>query len=213
MRPIDSDIIDQLELKEFRPFFLLTMTIDSVAYRYTDCDIPLVFDGNTFTARGFQSGNVSYSTEQIVDRASFKVDDIDQTMKALFVGGSPRGEPVLFELVVLDSNYDVVDDESAVLFQGTIDEWNIDEADLIFTTTSLASQWNQRTLATQSSSCRWKAFKGTECTFVGEPTACDRTFAFCESIGNSANFGGFRWLPSIVESEIVWGRNRSGEGR
>ncbi|GAI73202.1 unnamed protein product, partial [marine sediment metagenome] len=44
-----------------------------------------------------------------------------------------------------------------------------------------------------------------ECGYGGGETWCDRTYARCVVLANSDNFGGFRWLPSIVDKEVFWG--------
>lgn len=212
MRVIDTDIIAQLAAEELRPFFLLEMTIDGTPHRYTDCDIPLALDGDLYSPRGFEAGSITYSKGQIVDRASFLMDDVDQTLKAVFVGGTPRGSAVIYRLVVLDANYNLIggtdsaDQESVILFEGEIDQWAIDEQNLSFSVTSDAHRWAQKPLSTQSGSCRWKVFKGDECTYAGVETWCDRTYSRCSALGNTANFGGFRWLPSLEGQEVWWGR-------
>jgi len=35
---------------------------------------------------------------------------------------------------------------------------------------------------------------------------CDQSYDRCRSLGNSTNFGGFRWLPGLAKKNIVWGR-------
>lgn len=100
--------------------------------------------------------------------------------------------------------------DAVTLFQGTIDGWNLDEEEVSFTIASELVKWNQRTLSRHSASCRWKEFKGTECAYAGAEIWCDRTYTRCVALGNQANFGGFRWLPSIVNKQIWWGRQMSG---
>jgi hypothetical protein len=95
--------------------------------------------------------------------------------------------------------------DPVTLFQGTIDGWDLDEEKVSLTVASELVQWSQRTLAKHSSSCRWKKFKGTECTYAGAEAWCDRTYTRCAALSNQANFGGFRWLPSIIDKEIWWG--------
>jgi len=43
---------------------------------------------------------------------------------------------------------------------------------------------------------------------VGAADWCDRTYTKCVTLSNTTNYGGFRWLPSIVDREIWWGRVR-----
>ncbi len=99
-------------------------------------------------------------------------------------------------------------DAAAIIFEGTIDSWHLDEEKLNFTIVSLFVQWAQKTLQRHAPSCRWKVFGGTECGYVGGETECDRSYARCLELANTDNFGGFRWLPSIVDKEIWWGRLR-----
>jgi hypothetical protein len=49
-------------------------------------------------------------------------------------------------------------------------------------------------------------FKGLECGYTGSESKCDRSYARCESLNNTANFGGERWLPSIENANIWWGQ-------
>jgi len=208
MRDIDSDILAELAKQELRPFYLLDMEIDSTHYRYTDCDVPIMFGGNTYASLGFSIGGINYSAQNIVDSVEIAIDNLDSVMTSLFVGGTPQGSTVTLDLVVLNASYAIVGDASATIFEGTIDAWDLDEERCAITLTSAFSQWAQKTLAKHSASCRWKEFKGTECAYAGGETWCDRTYARCLAIGNTANFGGFRWLPSIIDKEIWWGRIR-----
>jgi len=419
MRDIDSNILAELAKEEFRPFFLLDMEIDSTHYRITDCDVPLVLDGNTYSPRGFRIGDISYSRSNIVDSVQLELDNLDAALTAAFVGGTPQGSDVSLKLVVLKSDgetyympvsneglvgywpldegsgniaydksgngnngtlvnmeagdwvdgvsgkalsFDGVDeyislpatqdfasatltiaawikadnfatyrglitikethftdylvirgnnsgftlliedgnvvkantdtpalstgqwihvafvqngsgwkfyldgelstltdetetyctdhltisdvrigcsdwaskyfdgliDEvliynralsateikalynlaygSVTLLDLTIDDWDLDEERASVTLVTPFSQWARKTLSKYSPSCRWKVFKGTECGYSGAATWCDRTYARCQALGNTGNFGGFRWLFSIVDKEIWWGR-------
>lgn len=208
MRDIDSDILAELIKSEFRPFFLFDKEIDSTHYRYTDCDVPIVFGGNTYTPLGFDIAGINYSSRNIVDSVDIHIDNLDSVMTSLFVGGTPQGSTVTLDLVLLDASYDIVGPASATIFEGTIDDWELDEEKLFETIVSIFSQWAQKTLSKHSASCRCKVFKGTECGYSGGGTWCDRTYARCQTLGNTDNFGGFRWLPSIVDKEIWWGRLR-----
>lgn len=38
-------------------------------------------------------------------------------------------------------------------------------------------------------------------------TECDRSYSRCSYLNNTANFSGARWLPSILDKTIWWGRN------
>ena len=96
---------------------------------------------------------------------------------------------------------------TATLFMGYIDAWELNEETLKLTAVSIMSAWSQTTLNLHSPSCRWKKFKdASTCKYAGDETWCDRTYSHCLVLENTANFGGFRWIPSIVDKTIWWGR-------
>lgn len=43
------------------------------------------------------------------------------------------------------------------------------------------------------------------CRYMGPATACDKSWDKCKELKNTLNFGGFRWLPSVVGKKIWWG--------
>jgi len=208
-RPIDADILTKLESKQFRPFYLLHMDIDSVDYRYTDCDVPIVHDTNVYTHRGFRFQSATYSAGRIVDQVQIEIDNLDSVMTSVFVDGTPQDEDVLLMMVVVDDDGTLVEDTDPeiIIFDGQIDSWVLDEEKLKVTVTSALSKWSQKTLSKHPKSCRWKVFKGTECQYAGGETWCDRTYARCIALSNTANYGGFRFLPSLVDKAIWWGSN------
>lgn len=237
MRPIDPAHIQEMQGAELRPFGMLHMTIDGVDYNYTECDVPLavadtvtaVFtdtesvifqdgdvnwmlgesaDATLYKPRGFESQTISYSTAQIVDRARITVDNLDDMFTSAFIGGTPQGAPIILSIVILDGSYKVIV-EPITLFQGSLDSWSIkQEGELELVVTSLFARWKQKTLQRQVPSCRWKKFKGPECGYSGNEDWCDRTYSRCSALGNTANFGGNRWLPSIQDKAIWWGRTK-----
>lgn len=208
MRTIDAAILAELQAGTLKPFFALDVEIDSVHYRYTDCDVPLVVDGETYSPRGAKLEPIRYSLATVVDSMKISIDNLDSALTAVFVSGTPQGETVTLKIALVDSNNAAMANP-VTLFQGIIDGWNLDEESISFTVASELVRWSQKTLAKHSASCRWKEFKGTECTYAGIETWCDRSYTRCSALGNQANFGGFRWLPSIVDKELWWGRTRS----
>jgi phage-related protein len=91
------------------------------------------------------------------------------------------------------------------MFSGMISHWRMTNNVLYLETVNHLVWWNKRTLRQTTGDCRWD-FKGTECGYGGGTTSCDRTYANCLTLSNSDNFGGFRFLPSVQELDIWWGR-------
>lgn len=210
MLDLDTNIAAQLESGELRFFTLITMEITGGStWRFTDCDVPIAWNGSLFTPRGYNLGQMTYSLSKIVDSAQFVIDNLDSLLTYDFVGGNPQGSPVTFRLVVLDTDYKLVGtypDDNLLLFYGEIDDWNMpNEGKVDITVASDIVRWHQRTMRMQSSSCSWRAFKGVECAYSGSATSCNRSYARCVALGNEANFGGERWLPNIELVNVWWG--------
>lgn len=212
MRTIDSSIVSQLEAEELRPFYLLSMDVDGTVYRYTDCDVS-IYLSNVYDSLGFSFNAVEYSTGGIVDSLTIEIDNVDQVQTSLFVGGTPQGGELILSQVVLDSSYEIVGGASITLFEGEIDSWELDGQVLKVTATSIFAQWSRNTISRHAASCRWQVFNsstlgtsGVECGSTAGASWCDRTYARCSALNNTSSYGGFRWLPSIEDKEIWWGR-------
>lgn len=91
------------------------------------------------------------------------------------------------------------------LFRGLVNNWDLAESRLRIGLVNELALWNKRTLRPASASCPW-AFGGTECKYTGTGGPCNQSYTSCVSLGNHLNFGGFRFLPSIVETSVWWGR-------
>ena len=186
-------------------FFLMLGPVGDVAGTWYIDEVS-VTQRDVYTPLGFKFANIRYSINNIVDKVDIEIDNLDQVQTAVFVGGTPQGSDVILSLVVLDADLKIVNGSAVTLFEGEIDTWNLNERRLSVTVTSIFYNWGQRTLSKHSPSCRWKAFKSTECDYVGAADWCDRTYTKCATLSNTTNYGGFRWLPSIVDREIWWGR-------
>ena len=147
----------------------------------------------------------TYSLGKIVDQATIQIDNTDDDMTGDFVGLDVQGSDVEITGVYLDANGAIVG-TPITLFAGEVDDWSLVEGAANITIVSQFSQWNLRTFSQAQSACRWKKFKGTRCGYAGGETWCDRGWNRCNNLGNTANFGGARWLPSIEGKEIWWGR-------
>lgn len=209
MLDIDPGIMAQLASGEIRCFSLLQLTLDGGALCFTECDVPIYWHGNLYLPWGYKLGTVSYSLGKIVDSVSLSIDNLNDLLTPSFVGGNPQGAPAAIYLVALDAAYKLIGvypDDHVVLFSGSLDDWRMPEGHVEITVTSELVQWHQRTARMQSSSCSWREFKGSECGYAGAETRCDRSYARCLALGNTANFGGERWLPSIEQAVIWWGQ-------
>lgn len=251
MRTIPAAITTAIQTGQIKPFICIFLDIDS-GYYYTSCDVPIYISGDKYWPRDFKLGEVSYSLGSIVDNANLSIDNNDDEMSASFIDGTPEGSDITIYAVLLDSTNQIIG-SAVTIFKGELDEWNLHEGTLDITISNQLSQWNQTSLSQHTSSCRWKVFRGTECTFttvgtawsVGHGTytvdypvdnesevyicilehtasadkepgaganwttywkiACDRSYATCTILDNLANYGGFKWLPWILNAQFAWG--------
>lgn len=209
MRDVDPAIVTALEARQITPFLLFRTTIDSIEFCYTDCDVPIVLDGKRYLPRGFDPGGISRSSGNVVDELTITIDDTDSLLTATFLEGDVQGADAVLSLVVLDSALAIVGGVEEILFQGTIDSWTLQaERSVAVTLSSPLVAWNRSCASIHASSCRWMEFKGTRCGYAGSETWCDRSYARCTALANTDNFGGFRWLPSLENKDIWWGRTQ-----
>jgi hypothetical protein len=206
-RSIPSNIITQLESAQFTPFHLIKFFVNGTAYRYTDCEVPITATidstSQTFYSRQFTISDISYSEDDVVDSMSLKIDNLDQVLSALFIENVIAEQSFECWLVVLNSSNVVINTQS--IFNGYMNGFDINESEVNLEVTSIFAKFNQNSYGKHSALCRWKKFKGTECAYSGSATTCDRTYATCVGLGNTANFGGFRYLPDLEDKVIRWG--------
>jgi hypothetical protein len=206
-RSINSLVLTELGNEELRPFYLWWINISSTDYYWTDCDVPILHDSNLYQPKSFRVDPIKYSDASIVDKARVTVKNIDEVFTALLVGSSVQGSESEIKFVCLDSNYAIVND-AEILFDGELDEWDLDEEQAKLTFTNIFYQWAKKTINRHTPSCRWRVFKNTQCKYAGGETWCDRSYTRCDALSNTANFGGFRWLPDMETKEIWWGETQ-----
>lgn len=362
MRSVSTDLLAKLQAEELVCFTIVDMCLDGTWYRFTDCDVPLVVDGHTYTPATIQPGDVKNEADSMLSSFSIKIATETTDLKTAFVDGTPKGGQFIARLVFVNPNYygayavnkltnggfetgalgdwsldvesccdasaAVIDSTSykgtycakititdgagnhvrdicfqqqlseaivagtlydftfaakadaarkiaadigpiagsdypmynnidlttdwqhfilpfvagedigagsayvnfylarsdsnddiyidqvrfsnslypMTVFKGYIDRPRTDEEFINIQILSPLAAWDRRTVRRQSSSCRYLKFKGEECGYSGGETWCDRTYARCTTLGNTANFGGYRWLPDIINKKIYWGR-------
>ncbi len=205
MRKFAPAILAAMAADEIRAFLLLEMDLDGTVYKHTTCDVPIRARGVRYTPYPFTAKPLDYDSNKIVTSAQITLDITDQTYTTLFVGGTPQPGIVTLRYVFLDTSYAVISNP-ITLFIGTLDKWSLTETTIKITVANELKTWDKKTLSMHPSSCRWKIFGGTECTYAGAETWCDRSYTRCTALGNTIHFGGFRWLPSIEDKEVWWGR-------
>ncbi|MCK5018371.1 MAG: DUF2163 domain-containing protein [Candidatus Peribacteraceae bacterium] len=210
MKNLPSELTDQLKAEEYIPALLLSMAIGSHDYLFTTWTQPVLFNSALYLPRGFNLQGVSSSAAHVVDSVNIDFDDTDKALFAGFSGLFAGNYPVSIYMVVLDTLGKVITDAAMVLFRGSVDQWTYTPGKLELTVASVFAQWARETTNRFSASCRWKEYNGSECRPgvldpLEEPT-CDRTYVQCDQYDNTAHFGGFRFLPGMVNKRIEVGK-------
>lgn len=208
MRGLPTLLTEEL-LKEASFLSHLLTFYTEPAVRYCDLDVDLYSSGNWFIARGWEFTEIECSLDQTVDQITLSIDNTDLFWSGMLMTQEIRGKRLDLALAAVDGNAKLV--ASSPLFCGLIDSADIsdDPARASIVAVSPMIYWKRKTPRRKhSADCPW-AFKGAECRYTGSETSCDQSYARCQALNNSDNFGGFRWLPGLADKEIWWGRNRS----
>lgn len=204
MRNWNVNLLTEIASESYIPFHLLSLEF-SPPLRYTTCDVPLAFQGNLYTPRSFEVGELQYSIDSGVDSVTVSIDvaDRDPSLLVEFVGGTPGDTTAHLYLQVLDANYKEI--ATAVLFSGKIDSYEHSTDVLTTTIASFHSLWNKMTMERSTPHCR-RNFRQVDCGYAGAETACDRSYIRCGQLANTTRFNGFRFLPSLEDKDLWWGR-------
>ena len=231
MKTFDTALIAELLKQEAIPFWFIDLDLVSATYRYTDMDIDYVLDGNRYYARDVSIGNITGNAGMSVDSVSLSISNADLIISTLFMAEEVRGRPITLSMsafrkrgeekvydiagnvVVAIAGDDVVVRDAGIslvgsispLWRGLISSYRITDNAVEIELVSELILWNKKPLRQQTASCRWN-FKGAECRYAGAETTCDQTYDRCTALSNTDNFGGFRWLPDMMEMELWWGK-------
>ena len=235
MRDLSSFIEVALTAEESKMFWFLELQFNTYL-RYTDCDIDLWnivnfinlateagdflitesgtyliaeqgYNSNKFETMPFGVSTIKYSTGAAVDKVIIDIENVDLQMSAVFLNEDIMNKWGILWIGFFDSN-NVIIDQPIEVFRGLVSTWKLSEPKASITLVNEFILWNKKTLRKHQSACRWP-FKGTECKYAGAETWCDQSYARCTVLNNTDNFGGFRWLPDLMEREIYWGRTTS----
>lgn len=200
MRDIPIEFLGEVLKREYRQALLIKLDLDSAILYFTDFDVHILHDSQLYYPRSFQILPVSYGNTKIVDDVNVIIDDVDRGIFATLGQKDSTVYPFTLTWIVIDKD----GREAAALdiFVGEVDQWEYEPGSVNLTVSSIFRQWARETTSKYAVSCRWRIFKGPECKYTGSGTYCDRTYDQCDKFLNTANFGGFRWLPSMVNKRI-----------
>lgn len=205
MKDFDNSYLTQIELDEATTFMMVEMDVsDSLTLRHTTLDINVIHDSNKFLSEEFSISGINQSAGTSVDRVKLTYRNIDLSFSSILLNNSVKGRTVVIYEGALDGYTPIVEK----VYEGIILTWDIDAKNAVITLSNEMMFWKKKTLRYPSVTCRWD-FKGIECGYTGSETLCGKAYENCQAYGNTDNFGGFRFLKSLEERKIYWGRQPS----
>ena len=204
MRSLPTAITAELAKEYLTMCHCFTLTVGSTVYRWTDFDRKLNISGYWYLPKGITFSELATSTDVVAESVTIEIDNVDKAFSDIVLATDIRGSTVCIYRALLDSNLDPLG-TITLLFQGYVDQINIDRDRARVEVFSMFIKWRlpaPRRL--HSATCVW-TFKGTECGYGGVETWCDKSYARCKALAKTGNFGGFRWVSELADKEITWG--------
>lgn len=203
MRSAPTELVAELVKEANRLCFLVELELASTL-RYTDLDLDLVWNGNTYSSRGLSFTAAEYSISPQVDKITFEIDNVDLAFSSVILNQEVRNKKCNIRLCALNWPAQIIG--VALIFSGVIDRCSFDHQRARFEVLNPFVFWRRKVpRRIHQPTCPW-AFKSTECGYTGEESWCDKSFDRCSALANTDNFGGFRFLPSLINKKIWWGR-------
>lgn len=203
MRDFDNNLLTILQAPESALGFFVDLTVsDSLVQHFTSFDIPLVWNSNRYTPQDMKLDTFNYSADLSVDKFRLKLNNVSLVQSAIFLNNDLRRKSVTINVggfVLGDEIY------AAPVFVGLISDWELEDTFIDIGISSELITWNMKNLRKPDVLCQW-GFGSVECTHtVGYQETCNKTYEKCLSYNNTDNYGGFRFIGSIEEKEIIWG--------
>lgn len=208
MRTLPTNILQELAGGETQAnylVYLLDLFLSSGQVRLTNADVDIFHEGAWYRSRGLDFGAAEYSIGLASDSVDVEIDNTDLLVSQWVQLQEIRGRRYLHRLAVLDAQAQVMG--TMVLFDGLIDSASVSRKRGRIKIHNLMIFWQRRIpRRDHSATCPWTFKAADTCRYVGGLTSCDKSWEQCGARGNTINFGGFRWLPSLQDRQIWWGR-------
>ena len=201
MKTLAAEFTAELAAETATFAMLLDIELSTPLYRNT-LDIPVTTGGNTYTPINMSIDRVTSQGGLAAGYIDTTIDTVDQLMAAAFLGEQVAGKGSLLSVAAIGSNYRVVQSSGSDVV--VIASWELTEQDLKITFVNEMILWRKKTLRKCQVNCQWP-FKSAECAYAGAATWCDQSYTRCTALGNTANYGGFRFIKATMEKEIRWG--------
>ena len=175
---------------------LLTITLpDSTVVRVVRNNEDITFQGNVFVAFDFSIDAVEFDTKGRLPSVSLRVGNAGRVFQAYIEAQEGIVDSTVLMQVV---NSSLLNQDFSELDLSFVIEKTIADSNYVVFELGIPSPLNKRFPLYRYSGaiCNWASrFRGAECRYsLGSPTTCDGQLVTCQTLNNSANYGGFPGL-------------------
>jgi hypothetical protein len=201
---LSNELLKEANCLCFLVVFDVSVGAVPAIFRYTSLDVNIVYGGNIHYSRGMTFSGAEYSISPQVGKISFAIDNVDRAFSSLILNREVRGKRC--DILLCALNWPATIIGVSTLFSGVIDGAGFDHQRASFDVFNPFVFWRRRVpRRIHQSTCPWE-FAKIECTYVGIYETCDKSYEDCILRENTDNFGGFRFLPSMIQKKVSWGR-------
>lgn len=108
MKSFDADIITELAKVEARAFWLVECQFDTT-YFFTDCDIDLVYNDNTYQSdQGLRIANIRQGVNFSVEKVTLEFGNVGLWMSSILLNEDVANDTVIIRYVMFDATVPVM---------------------------------------------------------------------------------------------------------
>ena len=206
MKTLPQELLSEIEKDFSFIVYAVEFEFSSGVKRYVNLDIGVLSNGLFYESRNFKYDNAIFTMKNEIDYLNLIIDNVDGEFTSILAQEDIRKRVVTIKVFAVQEPAHIVA-ESGV-FKGIIDNAVIDDTQLNIRIANPLILWKTKTpRRIYQASCPWD-FKSNECGYSGVETECDQSYDRCKALNNQNNYGGFRFLPSLQDKKIWWGRSQ-----
>jgi hypothetical protein len=189
MIDVSEDLKAAINSVANQPVDLYEMYLDSGTLYYADQDV--IWGGHLYAAKVSSRSAIRRYMSGQFDTVSVTFSNVDTTLAQVILENEIEGRRLIIRKIDR-----TVSEDSIVLFNGRMERpGHITEMEATIEARQLLGSIDFDAPARLFSVyCPWD-FKAFECGYTGEAGACDKSWANCSALHNTARFGGFRFIP------------------
>ena len=204
MRALPQLLANEFIAEVYAKAHLVDIEISPAVY-FTDLDVSVRYNNHDYLSRGIEFSLADMSYLPSADTISFTIDNVQLELSGYLMTQEVRGKKCTIRLAAINRYAQVID--TTIIFSGIIDSVSdVTYNSVTFNIYNDFILWN-RTVPRRihQSTCGWVFKDPATCRYAGVETWCDKSFDRCTALLMTANFGGFRFLPSLETAEVKWG--------